>query len=286
MNKKRKRYMVHRLVAQYFIPNPNNLRFINHIDLDRSNNKTVNLEWISASNNTLHAYKNGKCQKGRPVLQYSLDGKFLNEYKSLKKAASQTNGSADSIQINCAKRTKSSGGFIWKYKKEKKSLEKGLGKCIPGYDQYFALKDGRIYSKKSNRFLKIRYDKKGYGRLDLTNNKTKTFYVHRLIAKTFLPNPCDFPVVNHKDNNSQNNNVDNLEWCTVSHNTSHAVKIGAFKLCPVRLTNTKDDIIIEFESCAEAARTLECGRGEITAVAKRYRWRKTVCGFTVTYVHH
>jgi hypothetical protein len=54
-----KRYLLHRLVAEHFIPNPDNLPQVNHIDGDRYNNAARNLEWVSASNNVLHAYKTG-----------------------------------------------------------------------------------------------------------------------------------------------------------------------------------------------------------------------------------
>lgn len=58
------------------------------------------------------------------------------------------------------------------------------------------------------------------------NGKQRTFYVHRLVAEAFLPNPKNFPQINHIDGNPHNNNVDNLEWCTASHNIRHAYDNG------------------------------------------------------------
>ena len=58
-NGKLKRFRVHRLVADAFIPNPFNLPFVNHIDGNKRNNKIDNLEWVSCKDNTIHAFDNG-----------------------------------------------------------------------------------------------------------------------------------------------------------------------------------------------------------------------------------
>ena len=58
------------------------------------------------------------------------------------------------------------------------------------------------------------------------NGKTEDWLVHRLVAKTWIPNPNNFPIINHKDNNPLNNSVENLEWCTYSYNILYAEKQG------------------------------------------------------------
>ena len=54
------------------------------------------------------------------------------------------------------------------------------------------------------------------------NGKRKLYDIHRLVAQAFLPNPDNLPVVNHKDENKLNNNVENLEWCTQAYNVNYS----------------------------------------------------------------
>ena len=81
-------------------------------------------------------------------------------------------------------------------------------------EDYIINENGTIFSKKTNKFLKLIVDKCGYSRVDVCiNGKRKSYKVHRLVAGKYIPNPNDLPQVNHKDGNRQNNNVENLEWC-------------------------------------------------------------------------
>ena len=99
-----------------------------------------------------------------------------------------------------------------------------IWKDIPEYENlYQASNLGRIKSLISkNKILKGHLNKKGYIRISLYRNGiSKTYQVHRLVALTFLENPNNYPVINHKDENKQNNSVENLEWCTVKYNTNY-----------------------------------------------------------------
>lgn len=58
-----KQYRVHRLVAEAFIPNPNNLPCVNHKDGNKQNNSVDNLEWVTYSENTIHSFKTGLQKK-------------------------------------------------------------------------------------------------------------------------------------------------------------------------------------------------------------------------------
>ena len=89
-------------------------------------------------------------------------------------------------------------------------------------------KDGRIY--KGKKLLKNRVNGRGY--LVITfhiGDKVKTLKVHRLVAKKFLPNPDNLPIVMHLDNNKLNPHVTNLKWGTQTENIRQAVREGTLK---------------------------------------------------------
>lgn len=97
-----------------------------------------------------------------------------------------------------------------------------LWKEINGYPNYIISNTGKIYSRNTNRLMSPKVDRYGYFVVGLCkDNKVKHFTIHRLVALTFIPPVVGCNVVNHKDGNKQNNNVDNLEWTTVSGNTKH-----------------------------------------------------------------
>lgn len=93
---------------------------------------------------------------------------------------------------------------------------------IEGYEMYQCDTEGVVYGKNSKP-LKPNINQHGYKYVVFcVNGKTKVFQVHRIIAFTFVPNPNNFPMVNHLDGNKLNNNADNFEWTTNQGNMQHA----------------------------------------------------------------
>ena len=93
---------------------------------------------------------------------------------------------------------------------------------IKGYNDYFIDEYGNVYSVKTHKYLNQEKGKDGYYYVQLCEKgKRKRMSVHRLVAETFIENPCSLPMVNHKDENRENNDVKNLEWCTEKYNANY-----------------------------------------------------------------
>lgn len=166
-------------------------------------------------------------------------------------------------------------------------------KDIEGYEGLYKVSNlGNIYSYKSKRKLKLSSQLNEYLTVQLFKNKIgKRLLVHRLVAKTFIQNPDNLPQVNHKDENKQNNNADNLEWCTAKYNMNYGkgaktrhlktdyktisekmkksqYSSGNNNATPVIQLDRKGNFIKRYECEADALRELRAKSNHIPEVCK------------------
>lgn len=171
-------------------------------------------------------------------------------------------------------------------------------KDIEGYEGLYQVSNlGNVKSLVDNKgvarekILKPGIVSNGYLQVNLCKNKTiKHFLVHRLVANAFLPNPNNFPIINHKDECKTNNVVSNLEWCTykynLEYNNGQKRRAESRRNDPNRSKQVYQyskelELITVWESTAECGRNgyneghvASCCRGEIKS-HKGYIWRYT-----------
>lgn len=152
-------------------------------------------------------------------------------------------------------------------------------KEVEGTNGLYLISDtGKVFSARTNKILKTGY-RVGYEYVELNINGVATkHYIHRLVAEAFIPNPHGYDVVNHKDENPANNNVDNLEWCTHKYNINYGTCIERrvknrpkkesgdyFWSQKVYQFDLDGNLIAEYGSYTEAAR---CIGGDTSPIKK------------------
>lgn len=160
-----------------------------------------------------------------------------------------------------------------------------IWKDIEGYEGLYQVSNmGRVKSVRKNIILRGGITS-GYKRVLLcTNNIPKGYYIHRLVANAFIPNPNNYPIVNHKDENKLNNCVDNLEWCTQKHNVNYGTGIAKrARSQSKKVLQFKPDgtFVKEWKSINDIERITGYSSGHISRCCRNIR--KTAYGYIWKY---
>ena len=157
--------------------------------------------------------------------------------------------------------------------------DKEIWKDIAGWEGIYQISNkGRIKSfkqDKKGKILSLANKKGGYFSFVLQKSgmMSKSTRIHRLVAEAFLPNPHNLPEVNHIDGNKQNNSVENLEWCTRSHNAKHSIAMHPHQIDKMILFNKygKTDPILQISKSGEVLRWFPSGAeaGRQTGICAR-----------------
>lgn len=265
-NNKTKTIIVHQLIAQTWIPNPENKLTVNHINKIRSDNRIENLEWATSYEQSKHSLefdlknnivrKKGTDNKGVWKCN-SITKEKINYYKTLNDAANSIEGNKNYLKkiiSECANgRRQSVGSYLWIFDNayDNNNLDNEKWELIIKYNnnEYYISDYGRIRNK--NRLLNPKSDEEGYLRVDIKDKKKR---LHRLVAKKFVQNSNYYPTVNHINGNKIDNYYKNLEWVTSKMNSQHAIENGLKKnIKKVILYKENNNIINIFNSCVDAS---------------------------------
>lgn len=172
-----------------------------------------------------------------------------------------------------------------KYKQEftDEELNNEVWKDVPEYEGLYKVSSlGRIKNKKDLIMSPELYHR-GYYRVQLySKGKRKHARINRLVAQAFIPNPNNYPMVNHKDENKLNNRVGNLEWCTAKYNCNYGdfIKKSMQSAKPLYQLDINGNIIKEFNSAHQVQKVLGYDRRAIMGCcngncksAYGYKWK-------------
>lgn len=274
---KYKNIFLHRIVAITFIKQrkTHTRLVINHIDGNKQNNSVSNLEWVTQRQNAKHACVHNlrKSNGARSVICVFPNGDE-KIFPSILKCAEYLNIAQSTVACCVTGLSKSAGGCQVYYADQPAPIpyynEKRVIKDWPDYE---ITDTGIVISNKGRKPKQLKPSvTSGYLTVELRNkNKIKMCKVHRLVAITFL-DPPETPnlIVNHKDGNRLNNNVNNLEWISLSENSQHAINVLQRKGSRVRCTNLLNGNEMFFNTIRECANYIGMSPSRTGVILRHY----------------
>jgi len=256
-----KHYLAHRLVAQVFIPNPENKPYVNHIDGNTRNYNADNLEWVTHTENMHPSRCRSKLPKRFSTPVDVIEGEIWKDVV----------GYEDKYQVSDL------GRVIRKEYIQKAKFT--INAEVISYDRI------------EPAVLVVQHTTvNGYLFVAATvNDKRTNWKVHRLVAQAFIPNPKQKPFVNHINGVKSDNRLSNLEWVTRSENSLHSIIIGAIEQ-PMLNTKTviskrESDVLAMWNEAlkrphykAELARMFNMKVDTVRAIFNREKWAFITAG--------
>lgn len=274
---KYKNIFLHRIVAITFIKRrKTHIRLVvNHIDGNKQNNSVTNLEWVTQRQNIKHACTHNlkKSNGARSVICVFPNGDEKT-FPSILKCAEYLNVTQSTVACCVTGLSKSAGGCQVYYADQPSPIpyynEKRVIKDWPDYE---ITDTGIVISNKGRKPKQLKpCVTSGYLTVELRNkNSIKMCKVHRLVAITFLDPPeTSNLIVNHKDGNRLNNNVNNLEWISFLENSQHAINVLRRKGSRVRCIDLSNGNELFFNTIRECANYIGMSPSRTGVILRRY----------------
>jgi len=234
-----KTFHVHTLVAHAFLPKPRpDQNTVNHKNGIPDDNDVENLEWNSKSEQSLHAHANGLINNTRVFRSvHQIEGQtIIATFKSIVEAARATGIPANSIGAVCSGRRQTTQGFRFMYAgksiksvttEEQNKYDWVSVECAPSFE---ICREGIVRNATTHKILVPQNIDNTYIKINLWTNGKKLFRpLHILLAKAFLPNPDNLPVVHHINEIKTDNDLDNLQWTTQRENAEASMAKAVFE---------------------------------------------------------